>query len=72
MAPFDDSAYEKRAKQLMFALMTALKAEGFKVRRYKIENTLLDSCYNDEGRESLPEKERQPRSPRTGPSRAAK
>lgn len=54
----------------MFALMTALKAEGFKVWRYKIESTLLDSRYNDEkfplDRESLPEKERQPRAPADG------
>lgn len=47
--------------------VTALTMDGFKVWRYKIERTLLDSRYNDVFElldpANLPEKELNPRSP---------
>jgi NTP pyrophosphatase (non-canonical NTP hydrolase) len=57
-------------KRRMLALVERLEKEGFKVWRYKIESTLLDSRYDDSERpldkENLPEKERDPRSPADG------
>lgn len=57
-------------KKRMLALVDRLEKEGFKVWRYKIESTLLDSRYDDSERpldkESLPEKERDPRAPADG------
>lgn len=57
-------------KKRMLALVDRLEKEGFKVWRYKIESTLLDSRYDDSERpldkESLPEKEKQPKAPADG------
>lgn len=57
-------------KQRMLALVNRLEKEGFKVWRYKIESTLLDSRYDDTerplDREVLPEKERDPKPPADG------
>lgn len=57
-------------KKRMLALVERLEKEGFKVWRYKIESTLLDSRYDDSERpldkEGLPEKERDPRPPADG------
>lgn len=54
----------------MLALCTRLEKEGFKVWRYKIESTLLDSRYDDTkhplNKETLPEKERDPKPPADG------
>ena len=54
----------------MLKLVQTLSEKGFKVWRYKIESTLLDSRYNDEmltlEEDNLPEKERNPRSPADG------
>ena len=51
----------------MLALMSALHKSGFHIWRYKIEETLLDSRYDDAAypleRSTLPEKERNPRPP---------
>ena len=51
----------------MLALVDRLTKEGFKVWRYKIESTLLDSRYDDSkhplDKEVLPEKERDPKPP---------
>ena len=57
-------------KQRMLSLVERLEKEGFKVWRYKIESTLLDSRYDDAERpldkEVLPEKERDPKPPADG------
>ena len=57
-------------KTRMLALVNRLEKEGFKVWRYKIESTLLDSRYDDAERpldkQALPEKERDPRPPADG------
>ncbi len=57
-------------KTRMLALVERLEKEGFKVWRYKIESTLLDSRYDDAERpldkEALPEKERDPKPPADG------
>lgn len=57
-------------KRRMLALVERLEKEGFKVWRYKIESTLLDSRYDDSERpldkDNLPEKERDPRPPAEG------
>jgi NTP pyrophosphatase (non-canonical NTP hydrolase) len=57
-------------KTRMLALVNRLEKEGFKVWRYKIESTLLDSRYDDAERPldkaALPEKERDPRPPADG------
>lgn len=57
-------------KKRMLALVERLEKEGFKVWRYKIESTLLDSRYDDSERpldkESLPEKEKDPKPPADG------
>lgn len=54
----------------MMALVERLEKEGFKVWRYKIESTLLDSRYDDSkhplDKEALPEKERDPKPPADG------
>lgn len=54
----------------MLALVQRLQKEGFKVWRYKIESTLLDSRYDDRilplNKEELPEKERDPKPPADG------
>lgn len=54
----------------MLALVARLGKEGFKVWRFKIESTLLDSRYDDSKhplkRDTLPEKERDPRPPADG------
>lgn len=54
----------------MMNLVASLKNAGFKVWRYKIESTLLDSRYDDKkfplDRETLPEKERNPHAPADG------
>ncbi|MBI4120771.1 MAG: hypothetical protein HY457_00745 [Parcubacteria group bacterium] len=54
----------------MLSLVDALRAAGFKVWRYKIESTLLDSRYDDSKlplkREELPKKEVAPRAPADG------
>jgi hypothetical protein len=54
----------------MLALVVRLQKEGFKVWRYKIESTLLDSRYDDSkqplDKEALPDKERDPKSPADG------
>ena len=57
-------------KKRMLALVDRLEKEGFKVWRYKIESTLLDSRYDDTERpldkKELPEKETNPRAPADG------
>jgi NTP pyrophosphatase (non-canonical NTP hydrolase) len=57
-------------KKRMLALVDRLEKEGFKVWRYKIESTLLDSRYDDNERplnkNDLPEKERDPKPPADG------
>lgn len=57
-------------KRRMLALVARLEKEGFKVWRYKIESTLMDSRYDDSDhpldKENLPEKERDPRPPADG------
>lgn len=57
-------------KKRMLALVARLEKEGFKVWRYKIESTLMDSRYDDSDhpldKDSLPEKEREPRAPAEG------
>lgn len=54
----------------MLALVLTLKERGFKVWRYKIESTLLDSRYDDTklplDKEGMPEKERNPKAPADG------
>lgn len=54
----------------MLACIDKLQKEGFKVWRYKIESTLLDSRYDDSkyplNREDLPEKELNPNPPADG------
>jgi hypothetical protein len=54
----------------MLALVERLQKEGFKVWRYKIESTLLDSRYDDAKRpldkEALPDKEKDPKPPADG------
>lgn len=54
----------------MLALVDRLGKEGFKVWRYKIESTLLDSRYDDTkfplDKRELPEKESNPRAPADG------
>ena len=54
----------------MLALVQRLQKEGFKVWRYKIESTLIDSRYDDSklplDKEALPEKERDPKPPADG------
>lgn len=54
----------------MLALVDRLHKEGFKVWRYKIESTLLDSRYDDSKRpldhKELPEKEKNPQPPADG------
>ncbi len=54
-------------KTRMLNLVKNLRDSGFKVWRYKIESTLLDSRYDDSklplDRSKLPEKERTPRPP---------
>ena len=54
----------------MFKLVASLKENGFIVRRYKIENTVLDSRHDDSRfelpKEWLPEKERNPKAPAAG------
>lgn len=54
----------------MLALVERLQKEGFKVWRYKIESTLLDSRYDDNkhplDKENLPDKERDPKPPADG------
>jgi NTP pyrophosphatase (non-canonical NTP hydrolase) len=61
-----DTDMEKR----MMKLVNRLEKEGFKVWRYKIESTLLDSRYDDSKRpldkQSLPEKEKDPKPPADG------
>jgi len=51
-------------------LVAGLTAAGFKVWRYKIESTLIDSRYDDSplllDKEGLPEKELHPRAPADG------
>lgn len=51
-------------------LVAGLTAAGFKVWRYKIESTLIDSRYDDSplllDKEGLPEKELHPRAPAEG------
>lgn len=57
-------------KTRMLALVERLDKEGFKVWRYKIESTLLDSRYDDSehplDKDSLPEKEKDPKPPADG------
>ncbi len=57
-------------KTRMLTLVDRLEKEGFKVWRYKIESTLLDSRYDDAERpldkKELPEKETNPRAPADG------
>lgn len=57
-------------KTRMLSLVDRLQKEGFKVWRYKIESTLLDSRYDDAERpldkSELPEKERDPKAPAEG------
>jgi len=57
-------------RKRMLILVDRLEKEGFKVWRYKIESTLLDSRYDDTERpldkESLPDKERDPKPPADG------
>lgn len=57
-------------KTRMLALVEVLEKEGFKVWRYKIESTLMDSRYDDTERPldkaSLPEKEKDPKPPADG------
>jgi hypothetical protein len=57
-------------KKRMLALVDRLEKEGFKVWRYKIESTLMDSRYDDRERpldkKELPEKETNPRAPADG------
>jgi hypothetical protein len=54
----------------MLSLVERLEKEGFKVWRYKIESTLLDSRYDDADhpldKKELPEKERDPKPPADG------
>lgn len=54
----------------MLALVSRLEKEGFKVWRYKIESTVMDSRYDDSkyslDKEVLPEKEKDPRAPAEG------
>ena len=54
----------------MLALVQRLQKEGFTVWRYKIESTLIDSRYDDSkltlDKESLPEKEKDPKAPAEG------
>ncbi len=57
-------------KDRMIALLTALRDEGFRVWRYKIESTLLDSRYDDAefqlDHREIPDKEMKPSAPATG------
>lgn len=57
-------------KNRMMQLVIRLEKEGFKVWRYKIESTLLDSRYDDSeytlDKDSLPEKENNPKPPADG------
>lgn len=54
----------------MYELVRRLQKEGFIVWRYKIESTLLDSRYDDSNcpldKESLPDKEKNPKPPADG------
>lgn len=54
----------------MLTLVSRLEREGFKVWRYKIESTLLDSRYDDTkyllDKQDLPEKEKDPLPPADG------
>lgn len=54
----------------MLELVKRLEQEGFKIWRYKIEATLMDSRYDDKehilDKETLPEKERNPKPPADG------
>jgi MazG nucleotide pyrophosphohydrolase domain len=54
----------------MLALVSRLEKEGFKVWRYKIESTVMDSRYDDSkyplDKDDLPEKEKDPRAPAEG------
>lgn len=56
----------------MFDLTHLLISNGFKVWRYKIEQTLVDSRYDDKqfplDRAALPEKERNPKDPTEFPA----
>lgn len=57
-------------KDRMLALLTALREDGFRVWRYKIESTLLDSRYDDGAfqldQREIPEKEMKPQAPASG------
>lgn len=57
-------------KKRMLKLVERLEKEGFKVWRFKIESTLLDSRYDDAeyplDMASLPDKERDPKPPAEG------
>ncbi len=57
-------------KSRMLDLVERLRKEGFKVWRYKIESTLLDSRYDDSesplDKDCLPEKELDPKPPADG------
>lgn len=56
-------------KTRMMSLVETLHAEGFKVWRYKIESTLVDSRYDAHSilkEDDLPEKERNPKPPADG------
>jgi NTP pyrophosphatase (non-canonical NTP hydrolase) len=57
-------------KTRMLGLISRLEKEGFKVWRYKIESTLLDSRYDDGehplNKEDLPQKELNPKAPADG------
>jgi NTP pyrophosphatase (non-canonical NTP hydrolase) len=57
-------------KKRMMDLVIRLEKEGFKVWRYKIESTILDSRYDDSDypldKDSLPEKEKDPKPPAEG------
>ncbi len=57
-------------KDRMLALLEALREDGFRVWRYKIESTLLDSRYDDAefqlDHREIPEKEKSPTAPALG------
>ncbi len=57
-------------KDRMLTLLDALREDGFRVWRYKIESTLLDSRYDDSefhlDTREIPEKEKTPTAPAAG------